>query len=91
MYRIRKLCNETSLLKASLIRGCATAGVVMSVNNSLYIGPLQGFGSEKQKEEWITPFTTGDRVGCFALSEPGVLLIQHFDCIVLMENLPIFD
>lgn len=52
-------------------RGCASAGVIMSVNNSLYIGPLQGFGNEKQKEEWITPFTTGDRVGCFALSEPG--------------------
>ncbi|KAG7164967.1 short-chain specific acyl-CoA dehydrogenase, mitochondrial-like [Homarus americanus] len=52
-------------------RGCATAGVIMSVNNSLYIGPVQTFGSEKQKEEWITPFTTGEHVGCFALSEPG--------------------
>nr|XP_053642717.1 short-chain specific acyl-CoA dehydrogenase, mitochondrial-like [Cherax quadricarinatus] len=52
-------------------RGCATAGVIMSVNNSLYMGPLLGFGSDKQKEEWITPFTTGERVGCFALSEPG--------------------
>nr|XP_053642705.1 short-chain specific acyl-CoA dehydrogenase, mitochondrial-like [Cherax quadricarinatus] len=35
------------------------------------MGPLLGFGSDKQKEEWITPFTTGERVGCFALSEPG--------------------
>ncbi|ROT83746.1 short-chain specific acyl-CoA dehydrogenase, mitochondrial [Penaeus vannamei] len=52
-------------------RGCATAGVVMSVNNSLYIGPVQMFGSEEQKHQWITPFTTGERVGCFALSEPG--------------------
>lgn len=54
-----------------LLRGCATAGVVMSVNNSLYIGPVQMFGSEEQKHQWITPFTTGERVGCFALSEPG--------------------
>lgn len=30
------------------------------------------FGSEEQKREWITPFTTGDKVGCFALSEPGM-------------------
>ncbi|XP_042886382.1 short-chain specific acyl-CoA dehydrogenase, mitochondrial-like [Penaeus japonicus] len=52
-------------------RGCATAGVIMSVNNSLYIGPLQMFASEEQKHQWITPFTTGERVGCFALSEPG--------------------
>ena len=52
-------------------RGCASAGVIMSVNNSLYIGPIQTFGSEKQKQDWITPFSNGDCVGCFALSEPG--------------------
>ncbi|XP_068218392.1 short-chain specific acyl-CoA dehydrogenase, mitochondrial [Palaemon carinicauda] len=52
-------------------RGCATAGVIMSVNNSLYFGPLLGFANEKQKELWISPFTSGERVGCFALSEPG--------------------
>ncbi|XP_030374046.1 short-chain specific acyl-CoA dehydrogenase, mitochondrial [Scaptodrosophila lebanonensis] len=52
-------------------RGCASAGVIMSVNNSLYLGPLLGYGNEKQKAAYITPFTTGERVGCFALSEPG--------------------
>lgn len=52
-------------------RGCASAGVIMSANNSLYLGPIQGFGNEKQKEQWLTPFVTGERVGCFALSEPG--------------------
>ncbi|XP_049943103.1 short-chain specific acyl-CoA dehydrogenase, mitochondrial [Schistocerca serialis cubense] len=52
-------------------RGCASAGVIMSVNNSLYLGPILKFGTQKQKEKFITPFTTGQRVGCFALSEPG--------------------
>ncbi|CAH0385643.1 unnamed protein product [Bemisia tabaci] len=52
-------------------RGCASAGIIMSVNNSLYLGPILKFGTSKQKEEYITPFTTGERVGCFALSEPG--------------------
>lgn len=52
-------------------RGCASAGVIMSVNNSLYLGPLDSFGNSAQKEEYITPYTTGERVGCFALSEPG--------------------
>ncbi|XP_030848090.1 short-chain specific acyl-CoA dehydrogenase, mitochondrial [Strongylocentrotus purpuratus] len=51
-------------------RGCASTGTIMSVNNSLYLGPLEGFGTEKQKEEFIAPFVNGDRVGCFALSEP---------------------
>ncbi|XP_038213186.1 short-chain specific acyl-CoA dehydrogenase, mitochondrial isoform X2 [Zerene cesonia] len=52
-------------------RGCASAGVIMSVNNSLYLGPLIHWGTEKQKKEFVTPFCTGDIVGCFALSEPG--------------------
>nr|XP_025745276.1 short-chain specific acyl-CoA dehydrogenase, mitochondrial [Callorhinus ursinus] len=52
-------------------RGCASTGVIMSVNNSLYLGPILKFGSKAQKQQWITPFTGGDRIGCFALSEPG--------------------
>lgn len=52
-------------------RGCASCGVIMSVNNSLYLGPILKFGNKKQKEKFIHPFTGGDRVGCFALSEPG--------------------
>lgn len=52
-------------------RGCASAGVIMSVNNSLYLGPLEHFANEQQKQKYIVPFTTGERVGCFALSEPG--------------------
>ncbi|XP_074637085.1 short-chain specific acyl-CoA dehydrogenase, mitochondrial-like [Acropora palmata] len=51
-------------------RGCASTGVVMSVNNSLYLGPLLKFGTDEQKEQWLTPFCSGERVGCFALSEP---------------------
>ena len=52
-------------------RGCASAGVIMSAHNSLYIGPLKYFGSHNLKEEFITPFTTGEKIGCFGLSEPG--------------------
>ncbi|XP_045647505.1 short-chain specific acyl-CoA dehydrogenase, mitochondrial isoform X1 [Ursus americanus] len=52
-------------------RGCASTGVIMSVNNSLYLGPILKFGSKEQKQQWITPFTGGDKIGCFALSEPG--------------------
>uniref|UniRef100_F6Q3F7 Short-chain specific acyl-CoA dehydrogenase, mitochondrial n=1 Tax=Monodelphis domestica TaxID=13616 RepID=F6Q3F7_MONDO len=52
-------------------RGCASTGVIMSVNNSLYLGPILSFGSQEQKQKWISPFTSGDKIGCFALSEPG--------------------
>ena len=52
-------------------RGCASAGVIMSAHNSLYIGPIKYFGSDKQKQEFIQPYTTGEKIGCFGLSEPG--------------------
>ena len=63
-------------------RGCASAGVIMSVNNSLYLGPILKFGTDEQKKNFITPFTTGDRVGCFALSEPGTQITLHSHVII---------
>ncbi|XP_077442185.1 short-chain specific acyl-CoA dehydrogenase, mitochondrial isoform X1 [Vanacampus margaritifer] len=59
-----------SVAMEEISRGCASTGVVVSVNNSLYLGPILKFGSEDQKQKWITPFTGGRQVGCFALSEP---------------------
>ncbi|KAK6192418.1 hypothetical protein SNE40_003887 [Patella caerulea] len=52
-------------------RGCASLGCIMSVNNSLYLGPVKHFATPAQKEKFLKPFLNGDRVGCFALSEPG--------------------
>ncbi|XP_067635450.1 short-chain specific acyl-CoA dehydrogenase, mitochondrial [Eurosta solidaginis] len=60
-----------SIAMEEISRGCASAGVIMSVNNSLYLGPLYAFGTQNQKETWITPYTNGEKIGCFALSEPG--------------------
>jgi len=52
-------------------RGCASAGVIMSAHNSLYIGPVKYFGSEQIKKEYLPPYVTGEKIGCFGLSEPG--------------------
>lgn len=52
-------------------RGCASAGVILSAHNSLYLGPILSFGTEAQKRQYVEPFTSGERIGCFALSEPG--------------------
>jgi butyryl-CoA dehydrogenase len=51
-------------------RGCAGTGVIMSVNNSLYCDPLLRFGTDEQKKELLAPFARGERLGCFALTEP---------------------
>ena len=52
-------------------RGCASTGVIMSVNNSLYCGPVERFGTDEQKAEFLEPFASGRKLGCFGLSEPG--------------------
>jgi butyryl-CoA dehydrogenase len=51
-------------------RGCAGTGVIMSVNNSLYCDPLLKFGTDEQKRDFLLPFARGERLGCFALTEP---------------------
>ncbi len=51
-------------------RGCAGTGVIMSVNNSLYCDPLVKFGTDEQKRDFLAPFARGEKLGCFALTEP---------------------
>jgi butyryl-CoA dehydrogenase len=52
-------------------RGCASTGVIMSANNSLYCDPVFKFGRPEQKQTFLAPFASGEKLGCFALSEPG--------------------
>ena len=48
----------------------ASASVVMSVNNSLVCWGLETFGSEEQKQKYLTKLATGEMLGAFCLSEP---------------------
>jgi alkylation response protein AidB-like acyl-CoA dehydrogenase len=48
----------------------ASASVVMSVNNSLVCWGLEKFGSEEQKQKYLTLLATGEKLGAFCLSEP---------------------
>jgi len=52
-------------------RGCAGTGTIMTAHNSIFMGPIKGYASEKQKSEILPQFVTGEKVGCFMLSEPG--------------------
>jgi len=52
-------------------RVCASSGVILSVNNSLVCDPLLKFGTEDQKKRFLTPLAAGQKLGCFALTEPG--------------------
>lgn len=46
-------------------RGCASAGVIMSAHNSLYLWPIMQFGSDAQKEKNVAGFTDGKKVIIF--------------------------
>ncbi|MCY1078201.1 acyl-CoA dehydrogenase [Archangium lansingense] len=59
-----------ALAMEEISRGCASTGVIMSVNNSLYCDPVMKFGNEAQKAEFLTPFARGEKLGCFGLTEP---------------------
>ncbi|WP_394750890.1 acyl-CoA dehydrogenase family protein [Spongiimicrobium salis] len=48
----------------------ASASVVVSVNNSLVCWGLETFGSEAQKEKYLTRLASGEAIGAFCLSEP---------------------
>lgn len=48
----------------------ASASVVMSVNNSLVCWGLEKFGTEEQKQKYLTPLASGQVIGAFCLSEP---------------------
>jgi butyryl-CoA dehydrogenase len=51
--------------------GCASTGVIMSVNNSLVCDPIGRFGNDAQKRKYLPDLAQGKVLGCFALSEPG--------------------
>ncbi len=48
----------------------ASASVIVSVNNSLVCYGLQAFGTEEQKQKYLTKLATGQSIGAFCLSEP---------------------
>ena len=51
-------------------RCCASTGVILSVQNSLYCDPIHRFGTDEQKKRFLLPFARGEKIGCYALTEP---------------------
>jgi butyryl-CoA dehydrogenase len=49
---------------------CASCGVIMSVNNSLFCDPVYKFGTPEQKKSTLYACASGSKLGCFGLTEP---------------------
>jgi len=59
-----------ALAVEEISRGCASTGVIMSVQNSLVCDPILHFGTDEQRQRWLPGLASGKKLGCFALSEP---------------------
>ncbi len=58
------------LVMEELSKVDASASVVVSVNNSLVCYGLESYGTEAQKEKYLKPLASGEKIGAFCLSEP---------------------
>jgi len=59
-----------ALAVEEISRGCASTGVIMSVQNSLVCDPILHFGTDEQRQRWLPGLASGKKLRCFALSEP---------------------
>jgi butyryl-CoA dehydrogenase len=54
-----------------LAKCCGTTAVALSAHTSLCCDPIAQFGTQQQKEKFLVPLAKGEKLGAFALTEPG--------------------
>lgn len=54
-----------------LSKVCGTTGVIVSAHTSLGADPIKKFGTAEQKEKFLRPLVSGEKLGAFGLTEPG--------------------
>ena len=54
-----------------LSKVCGTTGVIVSAHTSLCVDPILTYGTPEQKEKYVRPLATGEKLGAFGLTEPG--------------------
>ena len=59
------------LVVEELSRSCASTGIIYSAHCSLASWPIYKWGSEELKQKYLVPMCKGEKLGAFALTEPG--------------------
>jgi glutaryl-CoA dehydrogenase len=62
---------EYGLVMQELERGDSGLRSFVSVQSALVMYPIYTFGSDEQKNRWLPALATGEKIGCFGLTEPG--------------------
>ncbi|MGE5423228.1 MAG: acyl-CoA dehydrogenase [Ignavibacteriales bacterium] len=60
-----------AIVVEELSRSCAATGFTFSCHTALASGPIFNFGTEEQKQKYLAPLCKGEKIGAFALTEPG--------------------
>jgi glutaryl-CoA dehydrogenase len=61
---------QYGLLMQELERGDSGIRSFVSVQSALVMYPIYAFGSDQQKDTWLPKMATGEKLGCFGLTEP---------------------
>ena len=61
---------EYGLVMQEFERGDSGVRSFVSVQSALVMYPIYTFGSDEQKEYWLPKMATGEKLGCFGLTEP---------------------
>jgi glutaryl-CoA dehydrogenase len=62
---------EYGLVTQEMERGDSGVRSFVSVQSALVMYPIFTFGSDEQKNHWLPLLATGEKLGCFGLTEPG--------------------
>jgi glutaryl-CoA dehydrogenase len=62
---------EYGLVTQELERGDSGLRSFVSVQSALVMYPIYTFGTEEQKNTWLPALASGEKLGCFGLTEPG--------------------
>ncbi len=62
---------EYGLVMQELERGDSGLRSFVSVQSALVMYPIHAFGSDEQKNLWLPALASGEKIGCFGLTEPG--------------------
>lgn len=60
-----------AIIVEEISRASGSLGLCVTVHNSVALYPILAFGSEAQREKWVQPLASGEKIGAFCLTEPN--------------------
>ena len=63
--------RQLAIVSEEIARGCAATSVIYIAHLALCAQFIHMFGTEGQKQRFVPPLARGEKIGAFALTEPG--------------------